>query len=62
MLDKTSSGQPAQSAALQDAADLLQALESLREEIGTIADDIIDVLREAGVTPAQEPAQAPKSN
>ena len=30
--------------------------------LGSIADDIIDVLREAGVTPAQEPAQAPKSN
>lgn len=61
MLDKTSSGQPEQSAALQDAADLLQALESLREEIGTIADDIIDVLRGAGVTPAQEPVQTPKA-
>ena len=39
----------------QDAADLLQALESLRDEIGSIAEDIISALREAGVTPAQEP-------
>lgn len=62
MPDQNSPGKPEQSAELQDAADLLQALESLREEIGTIADDIIDVLREAGVTPAQEPAQAPKTS
>ena len=55
MPDKTSTKQPEQSVELQDAANLLQALESLREEIGTIADDIIDVLREAGVTPAQAP-------
>ncbi len=62
MPDKTSTGQPEQGAELQDAADLLQALEFLREEIGSIADDIINVMREAGVTPAQEPAQAPKSS
>lgn len=55
MLDKTSVGQPVKSAELQDAADLLQALESLREEIGSIADDIINVMRKAGVTPAQTP-------
>lgn len=61
MSDKIYSGEPAQNAELQDAADLLQALESLREEIGSIADDIIDVLRDAGVTPAQEPVHAPKS-
>ena len=62
MPDPNSPGEPGQSAELQDAADLLHALEFLREEIGSIADDIIDVMREAGVTPAQEPAQAPKSN
>jgi len=62
MPENTPPREPAQSAELQDAADLLQALESLREEIGSIADDIINVLREAGVTPAQEPAQAPKSH
>ena len=41
-------------ASLQDAADLLQALETLRNELGSVADDIISVLREAGVTPAQQ--------
>lgn len=33
------------------AADLLQGLEALREELGTIADDIILLLRDAGVAP-----------
>ena len=55
MSHKPSPGEPAQSTKLQDAADLLQALEALREEIGSLADDIIDALRDAGVTPAQEP-------
>ena len=41
-------------ASWQDAADLLQALETLRNELGSVADDIISVLREAGVTPAQQ--------
>ena len=44
--------EPAPTAPLQDAADLLQALETLREELGSDADDIISALREAGVTPA----------
>ena len=33
------------------AADLLEGLEALREELGSIADDIITLLRGAGVTP-----------
>ena len=55
MPHKTPSREPAYSAKLQNAANLLQALESLRDEIGSLADDIINVLRDAGVTPAQEP-------
>lgn len=43
---------PTPIASLQDAAALLQALETLREELGSDADDIISALREAGVTPA----------
>jgi hypothetical protein len=41
---------PAPAARLQDAAHLLQALETLRDELGGVADDIIRALREAGVT------------
>ena len=33
------------------AAELLEGLEALREELGAIADDIIVLLRGAGVTP-----------
>ncbi len=33
------------------AVELLQGLEALREELGTIADDLILLLRDAGVTP-----------
>ncbi len=47
--------EPPSASRLQDAANLLQALESLRDEIGSIADEIINILRKAGVTPAQEP-------
>ena len=57
---KSSPRKRAHCATLQDAADLLQALESLREEIGSVADDIIHVLRDAGVTPAQAPTPIPK--
>lgn len=38
-------------ASTKSAADLLQGLEALREELGGIADDIITLLRGAGVTP-----------
>lgn len=38
-------------AAANAAADLLEGLEALREELGSIADDIITLLRGAGVTP-----------
>ena len=41
--------------AMRPAADLLQALESLRDEIGSLADDIISALRGAGVTPTHAP-------
>lgn len=55
MPPKSSSTEPLPTTQPQDAADLLQALESLRDEIGGIAEDIISALREAGVTPAEEP-------
>ena len=45
--------EPPPATPLQDAAELLQALEILRDELGGVADEIICVLREAGVTPAQ---------
>ena len=34
-----------------EAANLLEGLEALREELGSIADDIILLLRDAGVKP-----------
>jgi len=49
--------EPASAARLHDAEDLLQGLEALREELGSVADDIISALREAGVTPAAPPKQ-----
>lgn len=54
MPHKTSPIEPPAASQLHDAADLLQALESLRDEIGSIAEDIIRALREAGVTPVEE--------
>ena len=47
--------EPPPATRLHDAADLLQGLEALREELGSVADDIISALRDAGVTPAQAP-------
>jgi len=44
--------EPPPVAQLHNAADLLQGLEALREELGSVADDIINALRKAGVTPA----------
>lgn len=38
------------------AADLLEGLEALREELGSVADEIIELLRQAGVTPPQDPS------
>ena len=39
------------SANTHEAADLLEGLEALREELGSVAEDLILLLREAGVTP-----------
>ncbi|MHB1232499.1 MAG: hypothetical protein ACYCZQ_07970 [Burkholderiales bacterium] len=39
------------SASTQAAADLLQGLEVLREELGGVADELIALLRGAGITP-----------
>lgn len=36
---------------LNEAADLLEGLEALREELGSVADELIVLLRRAGVTP-----------
>lgn len=55
MPHKTPPTEPPPACRLHDAEDLLQGLEALREELGSIADDIIDALREAGVTPAAPP-------
>lgn len=57
MPHKTPPMEPASAARLHDAEDLLQGLEALREELGSVADDIISALREAGVTPAAPPKQ-----
>ena len=43
--------EPVATANAKAAADLLEGLESLREEVGSIAEDIITLLRGAGVTP-----------
>ena len=43
-----------------EAADLLEGLEALREELGSVADELILLLREAGVTPP--PDQNPAAN
>ncbi len=50
---QTNAPHPEHAAAMdaKAAADLLQALEALRGELGGIADDIIALLRGAGVTP-----------
>jgi hypothetical protein len=50
---QTNTPHPEHAAAVdaKSAAELLQALEALREELGGIADDIITLLRGAGVTP-----------
>jgi len=42
------------SAYMKEAADLLEGLEALREELGSIADELIELLRQAGVTPPQD--------
>jgi len=42
------------SADTHEAADLLEGLEALREELGSVADELILLLREAGVTPPQD--------
>lgn len=42
------------SADLNEAADLLEGLEALREELGSVADELIVLLRQAGVTPPQD--------
>lgn len=55
MPHKTPTIEPPPASQVHDAADLLQALESLRDELGSVAEDIICVLREAGVTPDEEP-------
>ncbi len=34
----------------KEAADLLEGLEALREELGDIADELIELLRQAGIT------------
>jgi len=39
------------SANTQAAADLLEGLEALREELGSVADELIALLRDAGITP-----------
>lgn len=38
-------------ASTQAAADLLEGLEALREELGSVADELIALLRGAGITP-----------
>lgn len=44
------------SADLNEAADLLEGLEALREELGSVADELIVLLRQAGITPPQDPS------
>ena len=48
------------SADTNEAADLLEGLEALREELGSVADELILLLREAGVTPP--PGQNPSAH
>lgn len=43
-----------------EAADLLEGLEALREELGSVADELIELLRQAGVTPP--PDQTPSTH
>jgi hypothetical protein len=38
----------------KDAANLLEALEALRVELGSVGEDIITIMREAGITPPEE--------
>ena len=46
---------PSPEANTHEAAALLEGLETLRDELGGIADDIIALLRRAGVTPPDDP-------
>lgn len=47
---------PPVDAKAKEAADLLEGLEALREELGSIADELIALLRQAGVTPPSGPS------
>ncbi len=40
----------------KEAANLLEALEKLRLELGSVGEDLITIMREAGVTPPEETA------
>lgn len=40
----------------KEAANLLEALEALRVELGSVGEDIITIMRDAGVTPPEEAA------
>jgi len=48
------------SANTHEAAALLEGLEALREELGSVAEELIFLLREAGVTPP--PDQNPSAH
>ena len=39
----------------KDAAKLLEALEALQAELGSVGEDIITIMRDAGVKPPDEP-------
>lgn len=39
----------------KDAAKLLEALETLQAELGSVGEDIITIMRDAGVRPPDEP-------
>lgn len=38
----------------KDAAILLEALEALRVELGSVGEDIITIMRDAGITPPEK--------
>lgn len=40
----------------KEAANLLEALEKLRLELGGVGEDLITIMREAGITPPEETA------
>lgn len=54
--DKATAGRGRSHHGRKEASNLLEALEKLRLELGSVGEDLITIMREAGVTPPEETA------